>query len=209
MLLKGEDCNPLNFRRGRGRVAISETLGTVLTIAITLIAGAAAWSFVRTQAGASESTLQGNVQNTNNYLGEQYKVIDMTFGSTTSTTVWLYNLGSLTMSPFQIRLYDSAGLMNILYNYTVSGSTRTDRVFDLKAAAAYYHSTCRVAGSSYESPIISTATVKTSNTQTIALTIPPTTANCPSYGQTFASGTSYTVVVTGLYGNVVTYYITK
>jgi hypothetical protein len=199
----------LRFRRKSSRVAVSETLGVVLTIAITLIAGAATWSFVRTQAAATESTLQGNVQNTNNYLGEQFSVVDMTFPSTTSVTVWVYNLGSLTFSPFSVRLYDSASLINILYNYTQSGSTKTDRVFDLKAGAAYYHSTCRLAGSTYESPTLSTTTDKTTNEQTITLTLPSTITNCPSYGQTFASGTGYTVVVTGIYGNTYTFYEAK
>jgi len=176
---------------------------------MTVVAGAATWGFVRAEAGLSESALQSNAQNTNNYLGEQFNVIDMTFPSTTQTTAWILNVGTLTYSPFSIRLYDSAGLINILYNYTVSGSVYTDRVFDLRAGASYYHSTCRLVGSTYETPKLSTTTVRTSNSQTIALTIPSTVANCPSYGQTFASGTSYTVVVTGLYGNVVTYYATK
>jgi hypothetical protein len=197
------------YRARRSRVGVSELVGVVLTIAITLVAGAATWSFARSEAGVSEAALQSNVLNTNNYLSEQFKVIDMTFGSTTSVTIWIYNLGSLTFSPFQIRLYDSAGLINILYNYTQSGSVKTDRVFDLQAGSSYYHSTCGVSGSSYESPSLSTTTVKTTNAQTIALTIPSAIANCPSYGQTFSSGTTYTVVVTGLYGNVITYYQTK
>jgi flagellin-like protein len=198
----------LKFLRRRRR-AISEVVGTVLTIGITLIAGAATWSFLRSQAGVTENTLQGNVLNTDNYLGEQFKVVDMTFPSTTSATVWIYNIGSLTMSPFQVRLYDSAGLINILYNYTTSGSTKTDRVFDIQASAANYHTTCRLAGSSYESPTISTTTVKTTNAQTITLTVPGVISGCPSYGQTLNSGTTYTVVVTGLYGNTYTFYQTR
>ncbi len=180
-------------------------VGAVLVIAVTLVAGAAAWSFTRTQAAASEQVLQDNVQNTNNNLGEQFKVFDMTFTST-KVTVWVDNLGSLTFSPFQIRLYDSAGLVDILYNYTQSGSVKTDRVFDLAASAPNYHTTCRLTGSTYESPTLSTTTVRTTNAQTIALTIPGAVGGCPSYGQTFNSGTAYTVVVTGLYGNVVSYY---
>ena len=54
---------------------------------------------------------------------------------------------------------------------------RTDRVFDLRAGSSYYHSTCRLFGSSYESPTLSTTNVKTTNTQTIALTIPSANAN--------------------------------
>lgn len=195
--------------RRRARPAVSELVGLVLAIAVTVIAGAATWSFARSEAAASEGTLQNNVQNTNNYLGEQFKVIYMTFPSTTQVVIWIYNVGTLTFSPFQIRLYDSSGLINLLYNYTASGSTKTNWVFDLMAGTPYYYTTCQLAGSSYETPTISASTLKTSNAMTIALTIPSAVTNCPSYGQTLQSGTGYTVVVTGLYGNVFTYYQAK
>ena len=198
----------LRFSKRRQRVAISELVGTVLTLALTLIAGAATWSFARSEAGTSEQSLQANVLNTNNYLGEQFKVIDMTFTSTT-VTIWIYNIGTVTFFPFQVRLYDSAGLVDILYNYTQSGSTRTNLVFDRLASSSNYYTTCRLSGSSYESPVLSTAALKPSDAFTITLTIPGTVSGCPSYGQTFTSGTSYTVVVTGLYGNVYTYYAVK
>ena len=42
----------------RRRVAASEAIGAMLAIAMTLIAGAAAWGFVRSQAGNSEGALQ-------------------------------------------------------------------------------------------------------------------------------------------------------
>jgi flagellin-like protein len=192
-----------------GRRGTSEAIGAILAIAMTLIAGAATWGYVSTQAGTSEAALISNAQNTNNYLGEQYRIIDMTFGSSTQTTFWIYNLGTYTLSVFQVRLYDSAGLINVLYNYTTAGGITTDRVYDLKAAPSYYYSTCRLAGSTYESPKLTSTAVKTTTVQTISLTIPAATANCPSYGQTFNSGTAYTVVVTGLYGNVVTFYGVK
>jgi len=176
---------------------------------MTLIAGAATWSYVRAQAGSSEGAILGSSLTNSNFLGEQFKVTDMTFASTTQASAWVYNLGTLTLSVFSIRLYDSAGLVNILYNYTQSGSVKTDMVYDLRASSTYYYSTCRLAGSSYETPLISSTTVKSTNVQTYALTIPSAISNCPSYGQTFTSGTTYTVVVTGLYGNVVTFYQVK
>ena len=63
-------------------------VGAVLTIAMTLIAGAATWGFVRSQAGVSENALQSNAANTNNLLNEHFGVVDMYFGTTTSTTFW-------------------------------------------------------------------------------------------------------------------------
>jgi hypothetical protein len=192
----------LRFRHAGRRVGASEVVGAILAIAITLVAGAAAWGYARNQAVVSESALQTNYGITNNFLNEKFEVTTMYFGSTTQATFWIYNLGTLTFSPFSVRLYDSAGLINLEYNYTGSGASRTDRVYDLSSSLA---TKCKTAASSYESPILTTSTVKSTNQQTFALTIPGTLSNCPSFGQTFASGTTYTVIVTGLYGNVYTY----
>ncbi len=196
----------LKFLRGPRRTAASEALGAILTVGMTLAMGAAAWGYVNTQSGVSETAYASKVGSSNNYLNEQFKIVDMYFGSSTSTTLWAYNTGSLGLQFFKARLYDSAGLVNILYNYTVSGQTKTDYLFDLRSTLA---TKCKTAASSYESPTLSSMIVKTTNAQTLQFTIPPTQANCPSFGQTFTSGTTYVVVVTGLMGNTVTYYQAK
>jgi len=175
----------------------------MLAIAITLVAGAAAWGFVRSQAGASEGALNNNAVATNNMLSEHFTITTMYFGGLTnaSTTFWLYNTGSLTFQIYSVRLYDSAGLVNLLY----SGASNVDYVYDLKSSLT---TQCKTAASSYESPSVVGTTVRTTNEQFYTLTIPPTTTNCPSFGQTFGvagSGTTYTAVVTGIYGNSVTF----
>ena len=177
----------------------------MLAIAMTLIAGAAAWGFVNSQAGASEGALQNNAVATNNLLSEHFAVVDMYFGTTTSTTFMLYNTGSLTYQTYSVRLYGSGGNINLLFNYTQSGAVKTNYVYDLRSTLA---SKCKTAAASYESPspgYISGTTVKVSNSQFFTLTIPPTTSNCPSFGNTWTVGNTYTIVVTGLYGNVVTF----
>jgi flagellin-like protein len=186
----------------RSRRAASEVIGAILAISITLVAGAAAWGFVRAQAGASETALQGNAVNTNNLLSEHFNVVDMYFGTTTSATFWVYNTGSLTYQVFSVRIYSSTTSVNLLYNFTVSGGVKTDQVYDLRSGLA---TKCKTAASSYEAPVIAATSVKVTNAQFYTLTIPPTSASCPSFGQTITSGTTYTVVVTGIYGNVVTY----
>jgi hypothetical protein len=138
-------------------------------------------------------------------LSEHFAVVDMYYGTTTSTTFWVYNTGSVTFQVLSVRLYDSAGLVNLFYNYTQSGSVRTDQVYDLRSSLA---AKCKTAASSYETPSLTATTVRTTNEQLYTLTIPPTSSNCPSYGQTFGvagSGTTYTVVVTGIYSNVNTF----
>ena len=181
----------------------------MLAIAMTLVAGAAAWGFVRGQAGSSEGALQSNAVATNDLLSEHFAIPNMYFGATTSTNVvtfMFYNTGSLTDQIASVRLYDSAGLVNLLYTSTGTGASQTDYVYDLRSTLS---SQCKTAAySSYESPSLTLTTVKTTNWQLYTLTIPPTTSNCPSYGQTFGvagSGTTYTVVVTGIYGNSVTF----
>ena len=196
------------YRGNRRRVAASEAIGAMLAIAMTLIAGAAAWGFVRSQAGNSEGALQSNAVATNNLLSEHFGITTMYFGavtSTTTTTFWVYNTGSLTFQIASVRVYDSAGLINLLYSSTGTGGSKTDQVYDLKSSLS---NQCQTAASSYESPSVTGTTVKVTNQQFYTLTIPPTTSNCPSYGQTFGvagSGTTYTVVVTGIYGNSVTF----
>jgi hypothetical protein len=174
----------------------------MLAIAMTLIAGAATWGYVRSQAGVSEGALQGNAVATNDMLSEHFAVVDMYFGTTTSATFWVYNTGSLTFQIQSVRLYDSNASVNLFYNYTQIGPVRTDQVYDLGSSLS---SKCKTTATSYEAPSLTGTTVKTTNEQPYALTIPPTSGGCPSFGQSFVNGTTYTVVVTGLYGNVVAF----
>ena len=174
----------------------------MLAIAMTLIAGAATWGYVRSQAGSSEGAMQANAVNTNNLLSEHFAVVDMYFGTTTSATFWVYNTGSLTFQIQSVRLYDTNGSVNLFYNYTQSGSVRTNQVYDLKSSLS---AKCKTAASSYETPSLTGTTVRTTNEQPYTLTIPGTTSNCPSYGMAFINGTTYSVVITGIYGNAVTF----
>jgi hypothetical protein len=178
----------------------------MLAIAITLVAGAAAWGLARNQAAVSENALQSNVGGTNNFLSEQFKVIDMYSSSSTTITFLVYNTGGNTLQLLSTRLYDSAGLMNLRYNYTQSGTVKTDQVYDLRSSAS---NLCKTAAATYESPSLTTTTTKVTNVQSYTLTVPGTQGGCPSLGQQFNTGTTYTVVVTGIYGNVVTFYQTK
>jgi len=197
-----QNLHTLRYYRGKRRVAVSETIGAMLAIAMTLIAGAATWSYVRSQAGVSEGAIQNGGIATNNLLSEHFSVIDMYFGTTTSTTFWVYNTGSVTLQAFSVRLYDSAGLVNLLFNSTGSGSGKADQVYDLRSSLA---TKCKTAGTTYETPSVTSTDVKVTNEQLYTLTIPGTLSNCPSFGQTFTAGTTYSVVVTGIYGNSLTY----
>lgn len=177
----------------------------MLTAAITLIAGAAIFGYVNGQAGNASQAYGQQVGNSIQYLEEKFTVIDMSWTSTTSVTIWVYNTGSIQLNLLQVRLYDSAGKVDLLYNYSTISGTVVNRVFDLNSTSSDH---CGTSASSYESPPISGSgsfADPISYTSTIELTIPATATGCPSYGQTFNSGTTYLVSVVGIYGNSFTY----
>ena len=107
----------------------SELVAVVLTVAITIIAGTATWGYVRDQANLSENSVNNSVLVNNDFLGEHFNVETMYFGSATSTTFWVYNTGNVPFLAFSVRLFGPSGTFNLLYNYTVSGSTKTDYVY--------------------------------------------------------------------------------
>ncbi len=194
------------IRHSSRRPALSELLGAVLSIAITLTAGAAVFGFASAQAVRSESQIGNGAQASVGFLQERFVLFDLSFGTPTQVTAWLYNSGQIQLQPVQVRLYDSAGLVNLLFNYTTTGSTKTDFVFDLRSTLA---SKCKTAAASYENPVVSRIVVKSTTVQTLALTIPPQQSSCPSFGRTFQAGTTYVVSLLGAYGNSGSYSQTR
>ncbi|MDG6909850.1 MAG: hypothetical protein JRN11_07935 [Nitrososphaerota archaeon] len=188
----------------RRRRAISELVASVLLIAITLITGFAVWGYVDGQAGTTEQAYGQSVGATANYLQEKFVVVSMDLSAGSAATVWLYNNGNVGLRLVQVRLYDSAKKIDLLYNYTVSGSTKTDYVYDLLSTSS---GECKTAASTYETPLLSTVDAGPGTTQSLKLTIPPepTAGGCPSFGQTFSSDVVYSVVVLAAYGNTVTF----
>ncbi len=162
----------------------------MLAIAMTLIAGAAAWGFVRSQAASSEGALQSGGVATNDMLSEHFSVFTMYYstnqasgsacsgGNTCSAVFWVYNTGSLTFQIASVRLYDSAGLVNLLYSSSGSGASKADYVYDLKSTLS---GQCMTAASTYESPSLTGTTVRTTNEQVYTLTIPPTARQLPIF----------------------------
>lgn len=191
-----------------GRRAISEVVGTVLVAAITIIAGAGIFGYVNEEAGSSAQAYGQQVGNSVQYLEEKYTVVDLVWSSSTSMTIWIYNTGKIQLTLLQVRWYDSAGTINLLYNYsTISGSV-VNRVHDLRSSGA---GRCGTSATSYESPLITgpgSFADPISNTATIQLTIPPFSSGCPTYGQNInlqSPPDTYYVAVVGTYGNSFTY----
>lgn len=174
------------------RLGVSELVGSVLAIAITIIAGAAVFGYVNGQAGVTERQYGSSVGVTVNYLQEQFTVVDMSFTSSTQVTLYIYNYGRVALSPVQVILYNSTQGTYITYNATQISSVAP--------------TPCETAATtSYESPLVWNSATSTGMTvgigsiSTLTLTIP----SCS--GAAFISGLTYSVEVTGLYGNDVVY----
>ena len=102
------------------RKAVSEILGTLIMVAITLIAGAAVFGWINGQAANSETAYGNSVSNNVNFLNERFVEVSQTFtgsgannvcaGGTspnlqcTGANFWVYNNGQLsfTLSSIQI-----------------------------------------------------------------------------------------------------------
>jgi flagellin-like protein len=178
------------------RRGISEVMAAVVTIAITLIAGAALFSYVNSQAGTSENSLGvANAANVN-FLDERFVVADLGFGPgnplSSSLSFWIYNNGEVGLQVQQVLLYDQGPVHSLYFNFT-NGSGTCDQSYVNCAAAP----SCGGQGAT------------TSPTISGAMTLIPPQASAAQFTMTLPSGcyftlnTTYYVVVTGLYGNVV------
>lgn len=178
------------------------------------MAGFAVFGFVNGQAGVSELAYGTSVGATVNYLQERFVAVDMSFPTSgcgvanSCVTIWIFNTGGINLNLLQIRLYGGSPLsVNLLYNYSTIAGVKTDRIHDLLSTNSQH---CGITASSYESPTITSFSAKTTNVQTIQLTIPPSNASpsgqtCPSFGQIFTAGTTYTLAISGANGYSLTY----
>ena len=185
--------NPPRKKRG-----ISELTATVLTMAVTLVAGFSAFGYINTQAGVTENRYGQAVGGTVQYLEERFVVAQFAFSSS-AVSVYLFNNGRITLQIAQVEVYDSAK-SSIDVMYTAAG------------AADLLHSGCTVASpSTVESPVLGTGTgsfsLGTTSVQALQLTLPTQAMNnnCPS-APTWTSGIAYYAKVTGMSGNQVVYY---
>jgi len=86
-------------RRTRKRLAISELFGSLIMIAVTLIAGIAVFGFINGQAGTSARAVGNSAATNSNFLNEREVVVYATVVGATpsaSANVWVYNSGIIT-----------------------------------------------------------------------------------------------------------------
>ncbi|MEM0287407.1 MAG: archaellin/type IV pilin N-terminal domain-containing protein [Nitrososphaerota archaeon] len=185
-------------QRQRG---ISDLVGALLTVAITIIAGVAVFSFVNSQAGVSENIYGQSVGNTVSFLAEKFIIVDINYSNNgNSLSIWLYNTGNINLRVVQVLVYNSSKSFYMLYNATT-----------VKSLSG---TSCSASSSGLESPLLYNPTQQSSPQPgsinlapgyitILKLTIPSTCS------VSFVKGVTYYVNVLGLYGNTVIYYQTR
>ncbi len=167
----------------------------MLTIAVTVVAGAAVFSYVNGQAGVSERQYGQSIGGTVQFLEERFTVVQLNYTSS-SVTIWLYNMGQINLSPVQVLLYNNGRSNYLLFNAT--------------KIISYKPTSCTTAASTtYENPLLWNS--KTASGLSVPIQIvQKVTLSLPSCsGASFVSGSAYTVSILGVNGNVVVYSQTR
>lgn len=179
----------------RRRVGVSELVGTLIMVAITLVAGAAVFGWVNGQAGTSESAYGASVANNVDFLRERFVIVATNFtnGGTpqqpcsggppklcSTLGVYLYNNGQVTANISRISISTSQGVLIVSFT---SVSTTFAPGCTIPAIAPDQKSASNL------------MPVQTLRGYTV--TVP----SCVSSG--LVVGQSYLVTVYGLYGNIV------
>jgi flagellin-like protein len=179
----------------RKRKAVTELVGTMLLLGMTLVAGFAVFAFVQSQAGVSELTYAQSVGGTVSYLQERFEVPLVSY-TTSSITVYIFTNGQVPTQLAQIEVFGpSRSAMDVVY----SASSVT-----VASPASCAGQT--PASSQTESPMLGGGSgklsVSVSSVSSVELTLP----SCAGLG--FVPGDVYFVELLGMYGNTATYHET-
>jgi len=168
-------------------------MGALLTVAVTLIVGAAVFSYVNGEAGVQENRYGAAVAGTVNQLNEKFVVADMAFenlgqsGCTNScVSFYIYNNGQIGLQLKQVLLYDS---IQTQMHYDCNSNL---------SCTAGAGTTCTSAASI--SPAIG------SSMTPIAVQGNPVQFTITLSGCSFTSGTTYYLNILGVNGDDVIYY---
>jgi flagellin-like protein len=184
----------LFIRKRHRRRAVSELVAAVLTIAITLVAGAALFGYINGQAAASENKLGAAAGGNANFLAEKFVVVQMGFSSSCGSPspncaiVWLYNNGQVDLQLKWVHMYNGSRTgNNIPLNFTFNGTSTLG-------------GTC-ASGTGTMSPGFSLDIPQQSSPTSMKLFI---SSSC-----SFTPGTTYYVNILAQFGNNVVYYAVR
>jgi len=121
------DSRKLRFRKKGSKLAVSEIVGVVILLGITISVGFAAWAWARTAAVNSEKNYGAAIQTNISCLNQSFVITNANFSSTNHNwvTVWFFNNGFGTVSISLITIYNtSSSTSSNTWSYTnMSAST--------------------------------------------------------------------------------------
>ena len=88
------------------RPGVSEVMGAVIMIAVTVVAGAAVWGYVNSATGTAGQGYAEHIGSYVDYLHEKIMVFALNFTSN-HVTVWLYNYGETAATVSQVSIWNS------------------------------------------------------------------------------------------------------
>lgn len=105
----------------RSRLGVSEVMGAVLMMGVTLAVGFAVWAWASNAAIASEKSFGNSINSNVSCLNIGYEVANVNFSSTSSSTltVWYYNSGQSEVSLRNVIVSNSTWA----YNYSPTSTT--------------------------------------------------------------------------------------
>ena len=115
-------------RKGkRSRRAISEVLGTVLLMALTIVIGFAAWMWANSAATSAERSFGDSIQSNISCLSQNFVITNANFSSTNHNlvTVWFFNngIGTIGLSVLTISNASSGGTWSYSNSSVITAST--------------------------------------------------------------------------------------
>jgi flagellin-like protein len=221
----------------RRRVAVSELVGTLIMVAITLTAGAAVFGWINGQASSSEGAYGASVANNINFLKERFVVVSQSFGEwpsgactgtpkeCTMMSFWIYNSGQVAFTLASLNIYSQSAPLDITF-YTGSGSAcsaSSQNCGFIVYSTVTGAQVCSDIGAwqgivSGDQPgfYLNTSpspSLPTTLGQGVLSPSPyqvamPTAATCSAGAQYLIDGATYTLTFTGLYGNTVSTSVT-
>ena len=184
----------------RRRQGLSELVGTLLMIAITLVAGAAVIGWVNGQAGASEQAYGANVGANVNYLREHFVIVNVQFPTAdcSGTSPNRY------CNQMQISVFNNGALVDSLSSLTVVNSQGLLDVNVTRSASAPHPpgAFCATGSGCSITPLLQTTSMTTGATESpLVFTVNlPTAYTACTASLCFSTGSFYTVQVLGIYG---------
>jgi flagellin-like protein len=212
----------------RKRRAISEILGTLLMVGITLVAGAAVFGWANGQAGASEQALGQSAANQANYYHESFVVVSIQFSynSGTSTGACKATGGNTWCDQVSVAVYNNGQVGLTIQSIVLANASSTSAsgssvpllrvTFGLTSAAAgAYNAPSYTCGTTNgPPPTVSENLLQSGVSEPIAKQSSPPTlftftlpSSCPT-NSGILDGALYSVQLVGLYGNTVTSEVT-